>query len=160
MRQSRVPVLGRECRTETQPKNGDNDGVVESRFTKEYFVRFGDFFVLHPQKFVLGITLEWIRLPSTLAAYITGKSSWGRRGLIIETAAGIHPGFTGCLTLELTNIGEVPIRLEPGMRVCQVFFHQVRKPKRSMTSQFMGRRKPIYGQIPEDPVMDKLQEPI
>jgi dCTP deaminase len=45
------------------------------------------------------VTLEWIRLPKNLAAYVTGKSSWGRRGLIPATATGVHPGFKGCLTL-------------------------------------------------------------
>src|SRR5260370_5914306 len=66
---------------------------------RSYFVPFDRKFFLHPGRFVLGITLEWIRLPSRIAAHVTGKSSWGRRGLILETAAGIHPGFSGCLAL-------------------------------------------------------------
>jgi dCTP deaminase len=85
----------------------------DAHLTKEYFVRFGEKFVLHPHNFVLGITLEWVRLPADLGGYIAGKSSLGRRGLIIETAAGLQPGFSGCLALELSNVGEVPIALPP-----------------------------------------------
>jgi dCTP deaminase len=68
MRQSRTPVLD-------IVGSGDIE-TSEPRLTKEYFVRFGDKFVLHPGKFVLGITLEWIGLPANLSAYVTGKSSW------------------------------------------------------------------------------------
>jgi deoxycytidine triphosphate deaminase len=69
------------------------------KISKQHFVPFAKEFVLHPNRFVLASTLEWIRLPSTYAAFVVGKSSLGRRGIIIETAAGIHPGFCGCLTL-------------------------------------------------------------
>jgi deoxycytidine triphosphate deaminase len=60
--------------------------------TNEHFVRFGDNFVLHPGRFVLGVTMEWLTLPRTLSGYVSGKSSLGRHGLVIETAAGLHPG--------------------------------------------------------------------
>jgi dCTP deaminase len=76
---------------------------------RQHFVPFGQKFVLHPGRFALGSTLEWLRLPATMSGYVTGKSSLGRHGLIIETAAGIHPSFSGCLTLELANVGEVPL---------------------------------------------------
>lgn len=158
--------LGRWFRTLRQsrtslikiPNDDEIDEGSEARITKEYFVRFDDYFILHPGKFVLGTTLEWLRFPSSLAGYITGKSSWGRRGLIIETAAGIHPGFSGCLTLELSNLGEVPIRLEPGMQICQVFFHEVQDPDAGSNSQFRGRRKPTLGSVKRDSVLRKLQQ--
>jgi dCTP deaminase len=124
--------------------------------TKEHFVRFGEPFILHPSNFVLGITLEWMRLPSDLAGYVTGKSSLGRRGLIIETAAGIQPGFSGCLALELSNVGEVPIALLPGMLICQIFLHEVGPDPKFAKSQFAGRRKPILGTVKSDPILDKL----
>lgn len=63
-------------------------------YTRTHYVRFGGEFILHPRSFVLGTTLEWIRLPLDLAAVVTGISSWGRRGLIIATATGVHPGYT------------------------------------------------------------------
>lgn len=75
----------------------------EAKATKTHYVKFGDSYYLHPHSFALGVTLEWLRIPRTLAGYVVGKSSWGRRGLIIATAVGVHPGFTGCLTLELAK---------------------------------------------------------
>jgi dCTP deaminase len=103
--------------------------------------------VLHPGKFVLGITLEWLRLPGDLAGYVTGKSSLGRRGLIIETAAGVQPGFAGCLTLELANVGEIPVKLVPGMKICQLFLHKTMSVNSRASSQFKGARKPGLGVI-------------
>lgn len=113
--------------------------------SKEHFVAFDGSFILHPGKFVLGITLEWIALPGNLAGLVTGKSSLGRRGLIIETASGIQPGFAGCLTLELANVGEIPIELRPGMKICQIFLTETKSYHISAKSQFKGSRKPGLG---------------
>src|SRR5436309_13869423 len=115
-----------------------------AQFTRTQYVPFGSKYVLHPGGFVLGATLEWIRLPKNLGAYVIGKSSWGRRGLIIATATGVHPGFTGCLTLELTNVGEIPIKIQPGMTICQLFIHRVEEHGTGKVdqSQFVARRKP------------------
>jgi dCTP deaminase len=128
----------------------------DAHLTKEYFVRFGEKFVLHPHNFVLGITLEWVRVPADLGGYIAGKSSLGRRGLIIETAAGMQPGFSGCLALELSNVGEVPIALLPGMRICQIFLYHISESRRAK-SQFFGRRKPVLGNVNADDVLRKLK---
>jgi dCTP deaminase len=83
-------------------------------------------------------------MPGELAAYVTRKSSLARRGLVIETAAGGHPGFAGCITLELANVGEIPISLTPGMKICQ-FLHQATSFNSKAGSQFKGRRKPGLG---------------
>lgn len=124
----------------------------EAKLTKSYYVPFGDGFILHPKAFVLGVTLEWIRLPADRAAYVVGRSSWGRHGLIIATATGVHPGFTGCLTLELSNIGEIPITIKPGTTISQIFIHKVEgaDPKLVDKSLFVGRRKPTLGVIELD----------
>jgi dCTP deaminase len=122
-----------------------SDTEMDSKYTKEYFVPFDKPFILHPGKFILGMTLEWITLPGDLAGHVTGKSSLGRRGLIVETAAGVQPGYAGGLTLELANVGEIPIALEPGMLICQVFFHQTTSTNRGAISQFKGSRKPGLG---------------
>lgn len=143
----------RHARTELLRVSNLNEDPVP---TKEHFVRFGEQFVIHPRNFVLGITLEWLRLPSDLAGYVTGKSSLGRRGLIIETAAGIQPGFAGCLALELSNVGEVPIALLPGMQICQVFLHNVGPDPKFALSQFIGRRKPVLGSVRSDEVLSRL----
>lgn len=142
--------LGRWFRTMKQthlPILEVGDANVDQNFTKEHFVRFDSKFVLHPGKFVLGMTLEWITLPGDLAGHVTGKSSLGRRGLIIETAAGVQPGYAGCLTLEFANVGEVPVELKPGMPICQVFFHQASSSNLSAASQFKGGRKPNLGKV-------------
>ena len=128
-----------------------------SRFTNKYYIPFGEKFILHPRRFVLAVTLEWIRLPLRLAGMITGKSAWGRRGLIIETAPGIHPGFTGCLTLELTNVGEVPIAVKPGTSVCQLFLHKLEKSLTEVPmSRFLGQRQPLLSEIRLDSFARKL----
>ena len=129
----------------------------EHRTTQLYYVPFGEAFVLHPQTFVLGVTLEWVRLPSDLAAYVTGRSSWGRRGLIIATAIGVHPGFTGCLTLELSNVGEMPIPIKPGMEMCQLFLHRTEGDSKSVDrTSFVGLRKPVLGTVKMDELAKKL----
>lgn len=134
------------------------EGQAPSQLAKTSYVPFGRQYYLHPRSFVLGITLEWIRLPRNMTAYVIGKSSWGRRGLIIATATGVHPGFVGCLTLELTNVGEIPIEIKPGMKICQIFVHEVdvtglESPE---ISQFVGSRKPKLGDVKLDEVARKL----
>lgn len=100
----------------------------ESRFGSlqdEYYVPIGDYFVLHPNHFVLGETLEYVRLPPDVGAYVITRSSWGRHGLVIATAVGIHPSYFGIITLELRNLADIPLRLYPGKTVLQLFFHAV-----------------------------------
>lgn len=136
----------------------DGENSSQSQFTKTTYVPFGEKFYLHPRRFVLGITLEWLRLPRDLAGYLIGKSSWGRRGLIIATAAGVHPGFKGCLTLELTNAGEIPIAIKPGVTICQLFLHRVETTDTANIDQssFVGQRKPSIGRIKLDDFATKL----
>lgn len=153
--------LGRWFRTMRQTKVTEikvGDSRSEEGISKEHYIRFDDYFVLHPGNFVIGITLEWLKLPVDLSGYVTGKSSWGRRGLIIETAAGIHPGFTGCLTLELANVGSAPIKLNPGMQICQIFFHRVESGRRASTTQFVGYRKPGLGHVATDATLSALSK--
>jgi dCTP deaminase len=95
------------------------------RYKDDTFVPIGDYFVLHPGQFVLGETLEWIHLPKDLTAFVIGKSTWGRDGLIIATAIGVHPNFSGILTLEISNVGEIPIYLYPGLAIAQLFLERV-----------------------------------
>ena len=134
------------------------DGDLAIHMPREHFVRFGDAFTLHPGRFVLGATLEWVRLPTYLSAQILGKSSLGRHGLIIETASGVHPGFSGCLTLELANIGEVPLRIFPGMEICQLFVHKVTQVPEKNLGGHSGQRKPAVTAIKEDSMLKALSE--
>lgn len=155
--QYRLPIHHAE-ESSAEMKSEQSTKQNEAAPTRMHYVPFGREFILHPRSFVLAVTLEWIRLPRNLAAYVVGKSSWGRRGLIIATAIGVHPGFTGCLTLELTNVGEVPISIKPGMLICQLFVHEVRSDTTCVDqSSFTCTRLPILGRISSDPVADKLE---
>jgi dCTP deaminase len=72
----------------------------------------------------LGSTFEYMCMPPDLEAQVEGRSSWARVGLQIATATSIEPGFKGVLTLELSNVGTIPIRLYPGIRIAQLFFRE------------------------------------
>jgi dCTP deaminase len=96
-----------------------------SALYRREFVPLGSKITIHPHQFFLAQTLEYLRLPPDLMAYVVGRSTWGRLGLIVATAVGIHPGFAGSLTLELRNLGETPLTLYPGQAIAQLFFHQV-----------------------------------
>lgn len=112
-----------------------------------------DSLVLHPNEFILGCTLEYIKLPEDVIGYIIGRSSWGRLGLIIATATLINPGFAGIITLELTNVGEVPINLYPGLRIAQVSLHSsdfVIDKDYSVKSKYFGSTSPFFSKIYED----------
>ena len=83
-------------------------------------------FILHPGEFVLGSTLERVTLPDDLVARLEGKSSLGRLGLLIHSTAGfIDPGFKGQVTLELSNVANLPIAIYPGMKIGQISFYQM-----------------------------------
>ncbi len=104
--------------------NSDAAPVLQSLYN-EVYVPLGGELVIHPHQFILAETLEYLRLPHDLMAYVVGRSTWGRLGLIVATAIGIHPGFAGALTLELRNLGETPLTLHPGQAIAQLFLHNV-----------------------------------
>lgn len=86
-------------------------------------------FILHPHEFALGHTMEVVGLPDNIAARLEGKSSLGRLGLLIHSTAGyVDPGFHGDLTLELSNVLGLPIKLYPGMLIGQISFHWMDQP--------------------------------
>lgn len=125
-----------------------NKRVLEDRI----MIPYGKYFVLHPNQFALGATVEYLRMPVDLSGYLVGKSSWGRLGLIIATAVGIHPGFKGVITLELRNIGEVPIFLRPGRPIAQIFFHTVEGDvdPTGVQSRYIGAVFPESSQLGPD----------
>jgi dCTP deaminase len=112
-------------------------------------LEFGEPLIIHPHQFVLARTLEFVRLPSDLLAYVIGRSSWGRRGLIVATAVIVHPGFAGPITLELKNVGEVPITLYPLDCIAQLALHEVRDagPHPPHGSQFSSTFTPTLGRV-------------
>jgi dCTP deaminase len=106
---------------------------------------------LHTGGVVLVSTYEWIRLPADLAGVVTARSSWAREGLSIATATFINPCYSGIITLELSNLGQVPIVLYPGLRVAQIALHSMDAatagacPERA--GQFDGSFEPAAGNL-------------
>ena len=106
-------------------------------------------FVLHPGEFVLGATFEVVSLPDDVAARLEGKSSLGRLGLLTHSTAGfIDPGFSGHVTLELSNVATLPITLWPGMKIGQLCFFRLTSPaehpygSEKYGSRYQGQRGP------------------
>src|SRR6476619_5309199 len=112
-------------------------------------VENGTPFILHPGAFVLGSTLERIRLPDDLVARLEGKSSLGRLGLLIHSTAGfIDPGWDGHVTLELSNVAILPVTIYPEMKIGQISFVQLTEPAETpygtgdIGSKYQGQRGP------------------
>jgi dCTP deaminase len=109
-------------------------------------------FLLHPGEFVLGVTKESVELPADIAGRIDGRSSLGRLGIIVHSTAGhVDPGFKGKLTLEISNIGKLPISIIPGMRFCIILFESlssaVEKPYKG---KYSGMNVPGTSKISEE----------
>lgn len=94
-------------------------------------VPLGESLVLHPGQFVLGSTLEFIRMPPHLAGQVLSRSSWARQGLIVATAVTVQPGYGGVLTLEIVNMGPIPMALYPGLRIAQLCVWTLDGPTKS-----------------------------
>jgi len=106
-------------------------------------------FILHPGEFVLGSTYEFVTLPDDVAARLEGKSSLGRLGLLTHSTAGfVDPGFKGHVTLELSNVATLPIKLWPGMKIGQLCFFKLTSPSEhpygseKYSSRYQGQRGP------------------
>ena len=121
----------------------------QDELTELVEVADGDPFVLHPGEFVLGATLERLALPGDLAGRLEGKSSLGRLGLLTHSTAGfIDPGFDGHITLELSNVANLPITLWPGMKIGQLCLFRLSSPAETpygsarVGSKYQGQRGP------------------
>lgn len=103
--------------------------VEQVGLTRPIIVDPDDFFILHPGEFVLASTYEYVGLPDTIAGRLEGKSSLGRLGLMTHSTAGwIDPGFAGHVTLELSNVANLPIKLYPGMKIGQLCLFRTSSP--------------------------------
>ena len=103
--------------------------ALQEDLTEMVTVAEGDPFIVHPGEFILGNTVERVKLGNDLVARLEGKSSLGRLGLIVHATAGyVDPGFDGNITLELSNVANLPIRLYPGMKVGQISFFAMTTP--------------------------------
>lgn len=115
-----------------------------------------DEFILHPGEFALGSTYEWVEIPNDLVAKVEGRSSLGRLAVIVHATAGfIDPGFKGTITLELSNLGKVPVALKPKMRISQIALAQMTSPAErpygeARGSKYQGQRGPVGSRIAAD----------
>jgi dCTP deaminase len=125
--------------------------VKEDQEDLTQLVEIGDdeCFILHPGEFVLGSTAERVSVPDDLVARIEGKSSLGRLGLVIHSTAGfVDPGFSGHITLELSNMATLPITLYPAMKIGQISFLRMTTPadhpygSTALGSKYQGQRGP------------------
>ena len=114
-------------------------------------------FILHPGEFVLGSTLERVGIPDDMVARLEGKSSLGRLGLLIHSTAGyVDPGWNGYLTLELSNVANLPITIYPGMKIGQISFFRLTTPaerpygSKGTKSKYQGQRGPTASRFFEE----------
>ena len=123
--------------------------IEQSDLTREVEVAPDEYFILHPGEFVLASTYEVITLPDDIAGRLEGKSSLGRLGLLTHSTAGfIDPGFSGHITLELSNVANLPVKLFPGMKIGQLCLIKLSSPAEHpygsaiYGSRYQGQRGP------------------
>jgi dCTP deaminase len=136
------------------------DVKQEQDLTELVEVKPDEAFILHPGEFVLGSTLERVAIPDDLVARLEGKSSLGRLGLLIHSTAGyVDPGWDGYLTLELSNVANLPITIYPGMKIGQISFFQLTTaavtPYGGAGSKYQGQRGPTASRIHEEFTKDR-----
>ncbi|PRS31700.1 dCTP deaminase [Bacillus sp. RJGP41] len=112
---------------------------------------YKDHIIIPPQAFVIGTTIEVIKLPNNMSAFVEGRSSIGRLGLFIQNAGWVDPGFEGHITLELYNANRVPIELKAGRRICQLVLAALDQE----TAPYIGK---YYGQNKETETQVSLEE--
>jgi len=126
-------------------------------YTEVIHVEDGQAFILHPGEFVLGTIKEYVKIPDDIVAQVDGRSSLGRLAILVHATAGfIDPGFEGNITLELSNVGKMPVAFYPNMRVCQISFTPLSTPAEipyghpSRRSKYQGQRGPTASRIRKD----------
>jgi dCTP deaminase len=137
-------------------------GVIDPRknvakeFTKEIIVEEGNAFIMQPGDFVLGTTIEDVEIPDDLVGSLEGRSSIGRLGIIVHsTAATIDAGWRGHITLELANMGKLPVALYPDMRICSLSFEQLSSPAQTpyykkKTAKYLNQKGPGESKIDQE----------
>ncbi|CAB1127995.1 dCTP deaminase [Candidatus Hydrogenisulfobacillus filiaventi] len=147
-------LLKRSARAPIDPRGLPLEGGEESwaDYQERVSVPVGERMILHPNQLVLGATLEFLGVPRDWMAYVIGRSSWGRLGLIVATAIMVSPGYRGSLTLELANLADTPIYLYPGTRVAQLVFHSLEEPAAAYGAggKYTGPVGPEFSKLGED----------
>ena len=110
-----------------------------------------DEIVIPPHSFLLATTVEFVKIPTHVTAFVEGRSSIGRMGLFIQNAGWVDPGFEGTITLELYNANRLPIRLASGRRICQIVFALMDQAAgRPYTGKYQGQRGTVGSRIDRD----------
>lgn len=132
-------------------KKDENPFASKMRWQQKherYELPFGAELLLHPGALALVPTLEWIQIPEDLMGEVTARSTWAREGLSIATATLIEPGYEGIVTLELANLGQIPISFYPGLKIAQISFSEVvGAGMRTDKPQFKGSFSPKQGAL-------------
>jgi dCTP deaminase len=133
------------------------DKTDMNSYMESFYIDDGQPFIIHPGEFALATTYETIELPDDLVARVEGRSSMGRLGITMHVTAGyIDPGFCGRITLEISNIGKMPVALYTGQRVCQIVFETMTSPSErpyghpGRESKYMGQKSPETSKIKFD----------
>lgn len=143
--------LGNEFRVFNHSQHMVIDPRKKIEYTNLIKLKNGENFIVHPGEFVLGITQEIVGIDDTLCARIDGKSSVGRLGIVVHSTAGhVNPGWIGKLTLEISNIGRIPVKLYSGMSVCQLVFEVLTSPAEisyQKKGRYFNQKKPLESKI-------------
>ena len=133
----------------------DEEDIAE--YMESSTVPEGEAFIIHPNEFALATTQEYVKVPDDLVARVEGRSSMGRLGVTMHVTAGyVDPGFEGRITLEISNIGAMPVALYPGQRVCQLVFETITTPAElpyghpKRNSKYMKQLKPESSRVKLD----------
>ena len=133
----------------------DEEDIAE--YMESSTVPEGEAFIIHPNEFALATTQEYVKVPDDLVARVEGRSSMGRLGDTMHVTAGyVDPGFEGRITLEISNIGAMPVALYPGQRVCQLVFETMTTPAElpyghpKRNSKYMKQLKPESSRVKLD----------
>lgn len=133
----------------------DEEDIAE--YMESSTVPEGEAFIIHPNEFALATTQEYVKVPDDLVARVEGRSSMGRLGVTMHVTAGyVDPGFEGRITLEISNIGAMPVALYPGQRVCQLVFETMTTPAElpyghpKRNSKYMKQLKPESSRVKLD----------
>lgn len=135
----------------------DNSDVIDVHHRKleRVDLPFFEQLIVHPGALILAPSFEWFSLPANLRGIVTARSTWAREGLNIATATFINPGYAGIITLELTNLGQIPISIYPGQRIAQIALQRMTDDEveatgdggRKYASQFAQSFEPTPGNI-------------
>lgn len=135
----------------------DLKGKIDvGKIMKEIVIPSGEPFIMQPGDFALAVTVENLELADDLVGRVEGRSSLGRLGIIVHgTASVFHPGWKGKATLELGNLGVMPVALYPGMRICAFTFEELSGPAEipygsKKNNKYAGQRKPLASKLTKD----------